>query len=213
MDKYISPNYKYEKIEDPNFEDLIDIFEDRVRNWTLVPAESLLESRHGFVAAISILFTYFEGIQIYVSGKDSKSSSKTHFIKGFLSVFGAPDRDKLELRNMAKTIYSEGRCGFSHEGLSKGKIIYSSVRKEALTVTVPKVDGEPDYRGEVRSIVINPARFLWCVKRHFDTYISDLRNENNVNLRDCFKRVVDMKWGLEDQDVPIGMTEEEFRKT
>ncbi len=213
MDTYISPNYKEEKLEYPNFEDLIDVFEDRVRNWTLVPAESLLESRHGFVAAISILFTYFEGIQIYVSGKDSKSSSETHFIKGFLSVFGASDRDKSELKNMAKTIYSEGRCGFSHEGLSRSKIIYSSVRKEALTVTVPRVDGEPDYHGEVRSIVINPARFLWCVKRHFDKYISDLRKEDNVDLRDRFKRTVDMKWDLEGQDISIGMTEEEFRKT
>ena len=212
MDKYISPNYKEEKLEDPSFEDLIDVFEDRVRNWMLLPAESLLELRHGFVAAISILFTYFEVIQIYFSGKDSKRSSKTHFIKGFLSVFGAPDRDKSELRNMAETIYSEGRCGFFHEGLSKSKIVYSSARKEALTITVPKVNGEPDYHGEVRSIVINPARFLWCVKRHFDRYISELRKEDNVHLRDRFKRTVNMKWGLEDKDVPIGMTEEEFQR-
>ena len=210
MDNYISPNYKDEKLEDPSFEDLIDVFEDRVRNWMLLPAESLLESHHGFVAAISILFTYFEGIQTYASGKDSNRSSKTHFINGFLSVFGAPDIDKSKLRNMAETIYSEGRCGFFHEGLSKRKIVYSSVRKEALTITVPKVDGELDFQGEVRSIVINPARFLWCVKRHFDKYISDLRNEDNVHLRDCFKRTVDTKWGLEDPDVPIGTTEEEF---
>ena len=60
MDNYISPNYKDEKLEDPSFEDLIDVFEDRVRNWLILPAESLLETRHGFVAAISILFTYFE---------------------------------------------------------------------------------------------------------------------------------------------------------
>lgn len=211
MDKYISPNYKCKKLEDPSFEDLIDVFEDRVRNWMLLPAESLLESRHGFVAAISILFTYFEGIQIYVSGKDSKSSSKTHFIKGFLSVFGAPDRDKSELRNMAKTIYSEGRCGFSHEGLSKGKIIYSSARKEALTITIPKVGGKLEYHGEIKSIVINPARFFWCVKRHFNKYISDIRKEDNIDLRDRFKRSVDAKWGLDDPDIQIGTTEDEFR--
>jgi len=212
MDKYISPNYKYEKLEYPSFEDLIDVFEDRVKNWTLVPAESLLESHHGFVAAISILFTYFEGIQIYVSGKDSKSSSKTHFIKGFLSVFGAPDIDKSKLKNMAKTIYYEGRCGFFHEGLSGGKVLYSNARNEALTITSPRVDGEMDYR-VVRSIVINPARFLWCIKRHFNKYISDLRKEDNIDLRNRFKKAVDMKWGLDDPDIRIGTTEDEFRNT
>jgi hypothetical protein len=43
---------------------------------------------------------------------------------------------------MAKTIYIEGRCGFFHNGLSRGKILYSKARDEALTVTQPKVYGE-----------------------------------------------------------------------
>ncbi|HUW18849.1 MAG TPA: hypothetical protein VMW16_06065 [Sedimentisphaerales bacterium] len=192
---------------------MIDVFEDRVRNWILLPAESLLELRHGFMAAISILFTYFEGIQIYISGKDSRGSSKIHFIEGFLSVFGAPDIDKSALENMAETIYTQGRCGFFHDGQSKRKILYSTAREDALTITIPKVDAELDYHGEVQSIVINPARFLWCVKRHFDKYISDLRKVDNIDLRDRFKRAADMKWGLGDPDIPIGTTEDEFRKT
>ena len=66
VDNYISPNYTWEKLENPNFDDLLEVFEDRVRNWLLKPTESLLKLPQGFVAAISLLFTYFESIQIYI---------------------------------------------------------------------------------------------------------------------------------------------------
>lgn len=213
MDNYISPNYTWEKLENPSFDDLLDVFEDRVRNWLLEPAESLLKLPQGFVATISLLFTYFEPIQIYISGQDSKGASKRFFIDGFLAVFGSPGIDKSQLKNMAKTMYSEGRCGFFHNGLSGRKIGYLTDRDEALTVTQPKVDGKIDFNGKVQSVVINPDRFHWCVKRHFDKYISDLRKNENKTLRENFKKAVDIKWDMEGKDLIIGMTEEEFRQT
>jgi len=72
---YISPNFTWEKLENPSFDDLVDVFEDRLRNWLLEPAKSLLQLPHGFVAAISLLLTYFESIQTYISGQDSKMST------------------------------------------------------------------------------------------------------------------------------------------
>jgi len=210
MEHYISPNYTYEKLENPSFDDLVDVFEDRIVYWMLNPAERLLELRHGFVAAMNVLFTYFEGIQIYLSGQDSKGKSKEFFIEGFLSVFGAPGKDKSQLINMAESIYSEGRCGFFHEGISRGRILYSPAREEALIVTVPKVDNKPDYQGKVQSIVVNPERFLSCVKIHFEKYIRDLRKEENISLRKCFKHAVDKKWGLDDEPPVIGITEKEL---
>jgi hypothetical protein len=206
VENYISPNYTWEKLENPTFDDLLDVFEDRIRNWLLKPAESLLQLQQGFVSAISLLFTYFESIQIYISGQDSKGASQKFFIDGFLAVFGSPGIDKSKLNKMAKTIYIEGRCGFFHNGLSRGKVLYSKVRNEALTVTQPKVDGEIDFNGEVRSIVINPDRFHWCVKRHFNKYISDLRDVEKKTLRDNFKKAVDIRWGMEDRDPIIGMS-------
>ena len=113
---------------------------------------------------------------------------------------------------MAKTIYTEGRCGFFHNGLSGRKILYSKTKVEALTITQPKVDGKIDFNGEVQSIIINPDRFHWCVKRHFDKYISDLRKNENQTLREKFKKAVDIKWDMEGKDPIIGMTEEEFKK-
>ena len=212
VENYISPNYTWEKLENPNFYDLLDVFDDRVRNWLLEPAESLLQVHQGFVSAISLLFTYFESIQIYISGQDSKGASTRFFIDGFLAVFGSPGIDKSQLKNMAKTIYIEGRCGFFHNGLSRGKILYSKARDEALTVTQPKVDGRIDFNGEVHSIVINPDRFHWCVKRHFNKYIFDLRKNENKTLRVNFKKAVDIRWDMEGKDPIIGITEEEFQK-
>lgn len=209
---YISPNYTWGKIENPSLDDLLDVFEDRVRGWLLEPVDSLLQLPQGFVSAISLLFTYFESIQIYISGQDNKGTSKRFFINGFLAVFGSPGIDKSQLKNMAKTIYTEGRCGFFHNGLSGRKILYSKARDEALTVTLPKVDCKIDFNGKVQSIVINPDRFYKCVKRHFEKYIFDLRKNENKNLRENFKKAVDIKWDMEGKDPIIGMTEKEFQK-
>lgn len=212
VDNYINPNYTWEKLENSNFDDLLDVFEDRQSNCLLKPAESLLHTPQDSVAAMSLLFTYFESIQIYISGQDSKGASQRFFIDGFLAVFGSPGIDKSQLKNMAKTMYSEGRCGFFHNGLSGRKILYSTARDEALTVTLPKEDGKINLNGEVQSIIINPDRFHWCVKRHFDKYISDLRKNENKTLRENFKKAVDIKWDLEGKDLIIGMTEKEFHK-
>ena len=69
MDNYISPNFRWDKLEDPSLDDLIDVFEDRVRNWLVDPAKSLLQLPHGFIATISLLFAYFESIQTYMNIK------------------------------------------------------------------------------------------------------------------------------------------------
>jgi hypothetical protein len=212
VDNYISPNFTWEKLENPSFDDLVDVFEDRIRNWLLEPAKSLLQLPHGFVATISLLLTYFESIQTYLSGQDSNGASQRFFIDGFLAVFGSPGIDKSQSEKMARTMFTEGLCGFLHNGTSGVKIQYSKIRNEALTVTQQKVNGKVDYDGEIRSIVINPDRFHWCVQRHFDKYISDLRNVENETLRENFKKAVDIKWDLEGQEPIIGMTEEEFQQ-
>jgi hypothetical protein len=209
MKSYISPNYTYEKLENPSFDDLIDVFEDQIMYFMLIPAEQLIDSEYGFMAAMNVLFTYFERIHIYHTGQDSKDKSKEFFINGFLSVFGTPGKDKSQLRNIADVIYTEGRCGFFHEGISGKRILYSIAREEALTITLPKVNGEPDCLGKVLSIVVNPKRFLQCIKIHFDKYIRDLRTKENTSLRNCFKCAVDKKWGLGDSPI-IGLTEKEF---
>ena len=41
--------------------------------------------------------------------------------------------------------------------------------------------------------------------------MSDLRKNENNTLRENFKKAVDIKWGMEDVDPIIGITEEEFK--
>lgn len=210
MKNYISPTYAHEKLDDPGFDDLVDVFEDRVRGWLVEPCEMLLKSEQGWFPAMSLALTYFEAIEVYLSGKDSKGSSKKHFVKGFTAVFKTQDGDTDGLANIAKTVYEEGRCGFFHDGVSGRRICYSIARRDALLVTVPRRKGRLDSKGEVQSIVINPVRFLWCVKRHFDKYISNLRNRDNADVRERFRMAVDLKWCLGDVEPVMGMTEEEF---
>lgn len=213
VENYISPRFRWDKLNNPCFDDLVNVFEDRIRNWLIEPAKSLLQIKNGDIPAISLLFTYFEGIQIYISGKDSKGASAKFFIDGVLGVLGSSGIKKPRLKNMAKAIYAEGRCGFFHNGMSGKRIQYSEIRNEALIVTLPKINCELDFNGEVESIVINPKRFCWCVERHFNKYISDLKNLENKSLRENFNKIVDMKWDIEGKDLIIGMTEEEFKNS
>lgn len=43
----ISPNFSSEKLQNPTIEDLIDVFEDRMRFWLLEPAKVLAPNPHG----------------------------------------------------------------------------------------------------------------------------------------------------------------------
>ena len=67
MQNFISPSFGPEKLESPTYEDLIDVFEDRMLNWFLLPAARLLEIPNCQIAAVVLLITYFEGIAIYQS--------------------------------------------------------------------------------------------------------------------------------------------------
>jgi hypothetical protein len=55
VDSRISPHFSDEKYKTGSLEDLIDVFEDRVRFWLLTPAKGLLDVQFGNVAALSLL--------------------------------------------------------------------------------------------------------------------------------------------------------------
>ena len=72
IESRISPNYTFEKYNSGSLEDLIDVFQDRLRYWLFEPVKALLDVRFGEIAAISLLFGYFEAHAIYRKGEDSK---------------------------------------------------------------------------------------------------------------------------------------------
>jgi hypothetical protein len=112
---------------------------------------------------------------------------------------------------VTRAIYAQVRCGFAHDGMFRNKVFFSSSpRKKAILITWPKKDGRFDVSRGVASIVINPSRFYECIKLHFDSYVARLRAGTDAELRRAFESAVKIKWGLDQPDPIIGMTEEEF---
>lgn len=212
MTDFISPNFDSEKLKSPSYEDLVDVFEDRMRNWFLLPAKNLLELPHCQVAGVALLISYFEGIEIYLTGKDSTNKSAAFFAKGFLKVFEIENNGAHFLKEITDAIYSQTRCGFGHDGMFRNRVFFSDTPSKPILVTWPKKNGEFDISGKVESIVINPSRFFESIRVHFDGYISKLRKGSDQALMQAFEDAVKLKWGLDEKDRVIGMTEDEFNR-
>lgn len=135
---FISPNFTHEKLESPSYNDLIDVFEDRMRNWFLLPAQHLLEIPHCQIAAVALLIAYFEGIAIYMSGKDSKNRSPEFFASGFSKVFRIEHDGKESSRIVAQAIYEQARCGFAHDGMFRNRVFFSDVPSKRSLCHFPK---------------------------------------------------------------------------
>lgn len=207
---FVSPSFTHEKLEPPFFKDVVDVFEDRMSHWLIIPAKELLKVRHGEVAAVALVTSYMEAIEIYMSGTDSKNRSREFFVRGFKRVFAGISGPEFMHEAVATSLYDLLRCGFAHEGMFRHGIYFSSVRPEAFTVTWPRRNGVFDPNGKLESAVVNPHRFVEGVEGHFREYIRQLRKVGDAEIKSKFKAAVDLKWHLNGKERHIGMTEEEF---
>jgi hypothetical protein len=190
----ISPNYLSDKLSDPTLDDLIDVFEDRVKGWVLNPAYDLLRNPHFRIASLCIQLTYFEGIWGYVTGVDSKNRSKEFFRKGFIDVFRIEGTNQNLLGRAADVIYEDARCGFFHDGMFRSRLFFTS-RGFALEITLPKQNGIIDQAGEIKSIMIDSCLFYDAIDNHFDTLIKRLRNGSDQELIENFKNGWELRKG------------------
>lgn len=207
----ISPHYTSKKLEPPFFRDLVDVFEDRMRYWMLYPAKKLLDKRSEQVAAVGILLNYLEGIEIYLTGKDSKGSTFVFFRRGFARVFSVAEGDQNAIKKCAKALYDQARCGFAHDGLFRNRVFFKDSTQNAIVITWPKENGKYIFSRGAESIIINPVRFYKVIEIHFENYLKKLKEGKDKELIELFKKTVDLKWGLGIEYVNIGMTEEEFK--
>jgi hypothetical protein len=205
----ISPHFSDDKLNDPSFDDLVDVFENRVRWWILEPARTLLGVDHGFVAAMSLLMAYFEGYQQYRTG--STGPSKKFFREGFADVFANAKIDPAFRDRLADALYEDARCGFFHDGMFRDRILFSNQFTQEFVVTVRRIGGKPDPTGPIESILVNPGSFHHAIEVHFLEYVKALRDPSNTTLRAGFKATTEAKWSPSTA-IPIGMTEEEFTK-
>ncbi|MCI5131683.1 MAG: hypothetical protein D3904_09195 [Candidatus Electrothrix sp. EH2] len=208
---FISPNYTEEKLEPPFYKDTVDVFEDRIRYWVLAPAKKLLTCRNDHIAAMQIMINYIEGIQIYLSGKDSNRQSYQFFEAAFFKIFKINAEDKAR-SHAAKAIYSQIRCGFSHDGMSRHNVLYDVNLKHVFLLTWERKGDVFLYDKGVKSILVNPRKFYQGIEGHFEGYIERLkRMKKNDKLVDNFKDAVQLKWNL-GNITPIGVTEQEYYK-
>lgn len=205
MDVKISPNFDETKLDSGSIEDLIDVFEDRVRYWLLEPTKSLLKTQHGDIAALCLILTYFEGITIYLKGKDSQNNSKVFFREGFWEVMKVSGLDGELLSRVADVIYSDARCGFFHDGCFRSKIFVSPDANRDLLITLPKKNGVVDRHGNIQSIIINPHLVLSAVEDHFKKFLKSLRNKAESDTRSNFLTACKIKWALDEPPVVIGL--------
>ncbi|SMF94230.1 hypothetical protein SAMN02949497_1539 [Methylomagnum ishizawai] len=207
---YISPNYTHKKLEPPFFRDQIDVFEDRIRHWLIEPAKTLLKHKHGKIPAVFLVINYIEGIEIYISGEDSKNKSKDFFKRGYKRIFASVSGEDYMQDAVAEGLYEMLRCGFAHDAMFRDGIYFSDIRKEAMFIDWPKINGKFDSCAKLKSVVINPARFIECIEIHFDFYLKELKSIHPNVAQENFKKAVKLKWPLAGTSRLIDVTEDEF---
>lgn len=212
MFHFISPTFTHDKLTSPSYDDLVDVFEDRMRNWFFLPSSKLLNIPNCDIAAVSLLMNYFEGIEIYLTGEDSKTKSGEFFANGLNKVFSMQGHSQQFAKKIAAALYGQARCGFAHDGMFRNRVFFSRIRPEAILITWPKKNGVFDESAEVESILINPLKFFDSIQKHFNSYVKTLRKGAATNAKQAFEKAVALKWGLNEPDRAIGMTENEFFK-
>lgn len=207
----ISPHFSDEKYKTGSLEDLIDVFEDRLKFWVLAPAKALLDVQFGEMAALVLLLGYFEPHAIYIKGQASRRQSKAFFRAGFIDVFLR--RSALQesfLAGVADMLYENARCGLLHDAMIR-EGIYVGEGSGELTVTLPRVNGKVDENGRIESVLIDARKFYIVVERHVTEYVKSLRDVGNSELRENFRKAVDLGWRPDGTaGRVIGMSENDF---
>jgi hypothetical protein len=95
------------------------------------------------------------------------------FAAGIKRIFALPNVTDMKLFDL----YKQLRCGLFHNGMIGDKIVLKYLINDAIVFS---------YNG---TIDINPKKFLAAVIQDFNQYINDLKNVNNIELRNNFDRM------------------------
>ncbi len=183
MEVWISP--KYRNIDFPHgmsLDQKIQVFEDQVMGWQLNIARQCAEKiPHAGFAMLNIVFSYFEMIAKsqdgYIDSKRARESRK-YFKKGFKSVFPNLINESPEIvEQLLNTLYINVRCGLYHAGMTGPNIKISPNYSQPIIFAISS--------GEVQ---INTYKLVPVLILHFQSYISQLRDPKNEDLRKKFER-------------------------
>lgn len=190
MNKFlmISPNYDVSKLAIPTtIDSLIDVYEDRIRFWTIEPARIISQYPHGGFAVCHLLASYFESYAIYFKGKDSEKKSFDFFSMGLFSVFPElkfQTYTKNQLDEFISIMYKSFRCGLYHIGLAREKIMLVN-GDDALNIIT-------NVENQIITVQIDTSKLISSIENHFNKYICDLRNVNNIETRKNFRKSMEL---------------------
>jgi len=157
-------------------ESRIRIYQRQVEGWFLCPARKLLEEMQdqASFAVLGICFAYLEGVQQYREGRPSeRGESKEFFSRSFARVF---DSCQLSSRHI-DTLYSDGRCGLFHDGMTRSQVIYDLEQRQPFAT---RENGLQDL------VIFHPGLLLKGVEDDFLRYIQQLKTVPTSTERDNF---------------------------
>lgn len=152
------------------------IYERQVNGWFLNCAKKLNdESEDNDFVVLMICMSYIEGVIQYKRGKSSDGKSREMFIKSIKNIYPNINFTNDDL----KRLYSQSRCGLFHNGMVSSDIILKNDFQKAIEINNVTISGSDD-------IKINPKMLLADIINHFNQYILELKNYNNLDLRNNF---------------------------
>jgi hypothetical protein len=189
---FISPHFQDSDFTYPlSLENKIDLFEDRIIWWKLMIADNLINGGtdilgnfhdkgiHGAgFAVLDIVFSYFELIAKYYEGYTGKFDSSVYFKKGVILVFpNIEEKFPDEVDGLLDILYEDCRCRLYHAGFLSQRITLTHELQTAF-----------GYNPVYKRLVINPHLLPSILKGHFESYICQLRDKNNHELRENFEK-------------------------
>jgi hypothetical protein len=155
-----------------NIDTKILVYEDRVLGWFLNYGR-MLQSHHdaGFIV-LQIAISQIEGMEQFRQGKSSKNDSENMFIDGIKRIFKNSNIEDSDLSNFYKPV----RCGLFHDGMTRANVLISNNHPVAIEFK----NGH---------MFISPNKFLDKVVVDFESYIVELKNPENRELRESFEKV------------------------
>ena len=178
-----------------SLESKIQIFRERTLGWQLDIADACINGRqdanevqlgpipHSGFAVLHIVLSYFEmiaqmkGIYLEIPNKGKRN----YFMAGVLDVF--PDLrhyDPAVTDEVLRILYVSARCGLYHAGMT------------AKRVSLAKSEPEPlSYYARDRHLTINPHALVRVLRQHLKSYVTELRDPQNQELRQAFEKGFD----------------------
>jgi hypothetical protein len=161
-------------------EEKIEAFYKTYATWQLDIASKVAVMPNSGFAVLLLLNPYFEMIGRHYSGTEKGKN----WGQGLLMVFHQLNTDPVLAEQVSELLFDSVRCLIAHIGLTGSKVRLNE-SDVPLTVVYDKSSHS------IFEVIINPRLLVEHVRAHFEHYIAQLRDPQNVALRANFFKYFD----------------------